>query len=837
MLLALLPPSTFSQPLDPIGPSPPADVPPLSPALTDLHTHTTQSDGTLSPLALVRAAHAAGITVLALTDHDQLSYEAEALDEAERLGLTVIRGVEISTEWKLHSEARTVKAHLLGYFVRDERSSGLYGLLSDLREKRHARNLAILEKLKAQDIVITPQQLVAQKSSTAPVDPAVAPLPIADATAVARLDYVGRPHFARVLVAKGYVASLKEAFVRYLSDEQLQLPEWSIDIDVAIRALHTHGGVSVLAHPSSLNLTVDVLRVELAHLLRGLHLPLTGLEAYSSRHSLAQAQAYAALAAGFGLLVTGGSDFHGTNKVNVPIGRVGGGHAEWTQRSAAAVALLRRSRAQFMSEDEFEGLALGIALHFSTYLGCLALLLGGAWLYERELTKGGVAGWGRDWLQKNAIMQWLYGARDPPASLPLGSPRSRRSPLAPPVKEAATRPTIGGSIPVPLHFLFCFVGLQVSYLTWGYLQERIMTGEYDNGSVREAFGYSEFLVFSNRLSAAVFALSVIAYRRRRQAKKAAHEDDVTPDEEAFLLPPSSSTASSVPPPAASPASPRVHSTGGGWLSCPPYKFVVCSLSNVLSTWFQYESLHFVSFPLQVLSKSSKVLFTMLMGRLVARSHYSLFAYLQAAFIAIGLVLFRYSEAHHDTHRALPPFASALGIGLLLGYMVADSFTSTFQGRLFREHKRVDELEMMAGVNLFSCALTVGVLSVYGGLLESLAFGGRHADFVRDAAVMSVFSAAGQLFIYHTIAAFGPVAFASIMTLRQLLSLVLSVLAFGHPIGMEGVGGLTLVFTSLALKVREDVTKGSRKGGDAPRKGGDAEGALSKEKGVDGEARV
>ena len=100
---------------------------------------------------------------------------------------------------------------------------------------------------------------------------------------------------------------------------------------------------------------------------------------------------------------------------------------------------------------------------------------------------------------------------------------------------------------------------------------------------------------------------------------------------------------------------------------------------------------------------------------------------------------------------------------------------------------MDEWEMMAGVNAFSCAFTLSILLIYGGLPQSLQFASAHPDFIRDALVMSAFSACGQLFIFHTIAVFGPVAFASIMTLRQLLSLVLSLVVFGHPIGMEGVG--------------------------------------------------
>jgi len=217
--------------------------------------------------------------------------------------------------------------------------------------------------------------------------------------------------------------------------------------------------------------------------------------------------------------------------------------------------------------------------------------------------------------------------------------------------------------------------------------------------------------------------------------------------------------------------------------------------------------------LQVLSKSSKILFTMLMGRLVNQIHYSLFSYLQAGFIIIGLLLFRYSEMQNDIHRVMPPWAAELGVLLLVGYTCADSFTSTWQGRIFKQYKGVDEIEMMVGTNAFSSMFTLSILIAYNQLTPALSFAFHHPDFALHCLVMSFFSALGQLFIFHTIAVFGAVAFASIMTLRQLLSLVLSLIAFGHPIGVEGVFGLVLVFASLTMKIREDVLQqGSKRGG-------------------------
>ena len=133
------------------------------------------------------------------------------------------------------------------------------------------------------------------------------------------------------------MSTIKEAFDQFLSDERLQSEEWSIEIGRAILALHSHGGISVLAHPSTVNPTTAALLAELTYLTQTLRLPLTGLEVYSSRHTLAQSEAYATVASDLGLLITGGSDFHGANKANVPIGHMGGGHEEWVKRGEEAV--------------------------------------------------------------------------------------------------------------------------------------------------------------------------------------------------------------------------------------------------------------------------------------------------------------------------------------------------------------------------------------------------------------------------------------------------------------------------------------------------------------------
>jgi adenosine 3'-phospho 5'-phosphosulfate transporter B2 len=200
---------------------------------------------------------------------------------------------------------------------------------------------------------------------------------------------------------------------------------------------------------------------------------------------------------------------------------------------------------------------------------------------------------------------------------------------------------------------------------------------------------------------------------------------------------------------------------------------LCSLSNVLSSWFQYEALKYVSFPLQVLSKSSKILFTMLASRVVDGKKYGTRQYCVAALIAAGLLLFRLGEhlasetdAEHAHDGSAGQAASALdgvvpaelraaaaagvaqvdpallqllGFLLLGGYIVADSFTSTWQGVIFRTH-RLSSIEMMIGVNLCSTAVSMVVMALFGKIVPALTFAVAHPVCMVHAALMSVFSA-------------------------------------------------------------------------------------------------
>lgn len=303
--------------------------------------------------------------------------------------------------------------------------------------------------------------------------------------------------------------------------------------------------------------------------------------------------------------------------------------------------------------------------------------------------------------------------------------------------------------------------LQASYLTWGVLQERVMTRTYgatetDPG---EKFKDSQFLVFMNRILA--FTVAGLYCALTKQPRHGA----------------------------------------------PMYKYSFASLSNILSSWCQYEALKYISFPTQVLAKASKVIPVMMMGKLVSRKSYEYWEYLTAALISVGVSMFLLSSAPNRTVSTVTTFS---GIVLLAGYIIFDSFTSNWQDALFTY--KMSPVQMMFGVNVFSCLFTVGSLLEQGALLESLRFMARHSEFTAHAVLLSVCSACGQLFIFYTINQFGAAVFTIIMTLRQAFAILLSCLIYGHTVTVVGGLGIAVVFLALFLRVyaRSRMKKRSKK---------------------------
>ena len=257
--------------------------------MIDLHTHSTASDGKLYPAELMRHAQAVGIEVIALTDHDTLSGLEEASEEAARIGVELITGVEISAENKPGT------LHMLGYYV-DPSDAELAETLSWLRGGRDDRNHIILSKLAELGC----------------------PLEWDEVAALAGGESMGRPHIATAMVNRGYVSSFNDAFDRYLgkgaaayTDRDKMTPE------IAIKCIRSAGGLPVLAHPQTLSLSDD----ELSDLLSRLtSMGLAGVEVYYYSHSEEETALYTSLARRYGLIVTGGSDFHGPGMIETRLG-------------------------------------------------------------------------------------------------------------------------------------------------------------------------------------------------------------------------------------------------------------------------------------------------------------------------------------------------------------------------------------------------------------------------------------------------------------------------------------------------------------------------------------
>ncbi|XP_041982936.1 adenosine 3'-phospho 5'-phosphosulfate transporter 1 [Aricia agestis] len=290
---------------------------------------------------------------------------------------------------------------------------------------------------------------------------------------------------------------------------------------------------------------------------------------------------------------------------------------------------------------------------------------------------------------------------------------------------------------------FCFTGLMGAYLMWGLLQEKIMTQDYtlsDGTTVR--FTDSQFLVFVNRLLACCLAVSRLLATRRP------------------LLP------------------------------APLSRFAPAALTNVVSAWCQYEALKYVSFPTQVLSKSCKVIPVMIMGKIISRNKYELYEYVTAGAISAGMALFMMTSGAGSGSST----TTAAGAALLALYMCCDSFTSSWQAALFASHPSLRPLQMLAAVNLCSCALTApAALNTNNPALYT-------PQFIFDCILLSISSAVGQLLIYRTISKFGAVVFTIIMTLRQAVSILTSCIVYGHAVSIIGAGGISLVLGAVLLRL-------------------------------------
>jgi len=260
--------------------------------MIDLHTHTTASDGTDTPEQLLQRAETSGITALAITDHDTLEGVDSVLQTAARAGLELIRGVELSTRVTVETDPRRRNAHLLGYFFA-EPGPEFRAWLTSLLKGRKERNGRIAKRLQELGLDVR----------------------LEEAEALGR-NITARPHFASVMIRKGYVKSVREAFDVYLGETGCAYIERADPpVEEAIRRVRAAGGVTSLAHAIRLNQPDPARELEL--ISAWARAGLDALEVWHSDHGEAEVARYGHIADVCNLARTGGSDFHGDHTPGV----------------------------------------------------------------------------------------------------------------------------------------------------------------------------------------------------------------------------------------------------------------------------------------------------------------------------------------------------------------------------------------------------------------------------------------------------------------------------------------------------------------------------------------
>jgi len=251
----------------------------------DLHLHSTSSDGIYKPAELVKKAHDAELTVIAITDHDSVDGINEAVYAAAEFGITVIPAVELSVEYEKYHDV-----HLLGYWI-NHTDPDFVEMLSRFRQTRESRGLKVIEKI----------NIKLESEGRKPIE-------ISEVLALAE-GALGRPHIARILIEKGYCASMQDAFTDYL--QPCNVPKEYLPFEDAVREINRIGGVPVLAHPQSITRS----REELTAIIREMSRKgLGGIEAFNTMGFDGDAEFLQHLAGSLGLAVTGGSDFHGSEE-------------------------------------------------------------------------------------------------------------------------------------------------------------------------------------------------------------------------------------------------------------------------------------------------------------------------------------------------------------------------------------------------------------------------------------------------------------------------------------------------------------------------------------------
>jgi len=287
-------------------------------------------------------------------------------------------------------------------------------------------------------------------------------------------------------------------------------------------------------------------------------------------------------------------------------------------------------------------------------------------------------------------------------------------------------------------------GIIGSLLVYGLLQERVMTMPY-GGSL---FSVSVFLVFCNRVVAILFASGMIAQK-------------------------------------------------GESITCvaPFWKYLAISLSNVAASTCQYEALRYVSFPVQMLGKSFKMMPVMVWGLLIANKRYSGLDWMVALAVTGGVTEFLMTGNIDAKHSA---GNSSYGLFLLLCFLLFDGFTSTFQEKIFKDYK-TSKYNQMLYVNIGSAMVSLGSLIASGMLSTAFMFCAEHPAFMMDASLLSASAVTGQWFILSQVKEYGALVFAATMNVRQVVSILVSYATYGHSINAAQILGLLMVFGALFYK--------------------------------------
>jgi hypothetical protein len=254
----------------------------------DLHLHSTASDGTCTPTELVELAAAQGMKAIAITDHDTVSGYPELHEAGERLGIETVPGIEISTKYG-------VAVHILGYYI-DPHSPDLEPVLNWMVHDRDLRNEKMCALMAADGLPVSYSDMQQRFG-----------------------EVIGRPHFAELLVEFGLADSVKDAFARYVDKGQkYYVGRTILPIEDAVGSIVKAGGIAVLAHPFQYKLEDDKLRELIKYCIS---LGLKGMECRYSGYGEDKVRYLEALADEYGLVKTGGSDFHGSNKPQISLGR------------------------------------------------------------------------------------------------------------------------------------------------------------------------------------------------------------------------------------------------------------------------------------------------------------------------------------------------------------------------------------------------------------------------------------------------------------------------------------------------------------------------------------